>query len=80
MKAFLFSSALLTCLAAESSRRQPVPAVLRTVTDASESAAPAVAVTIRNTDTGVERKTETNAAGLYNAAILAPGQLRDTGG
>lgn len=44
-----------------------------TVTDATGSVVPAVAVTIRNTDTGVERKTESNEAGLYNAAFLQPG-------
>ncbi len=43
------------------------------VTDASGSVVPAVAVTIRNTDTGTERKTQSNDAGIYNAAFLQPG-------
>jgi hypothetical protein len=44
-----------------------------TVTDPSGSVVPAATVTIRNTDTGIERKTETSDAGVYNAAFLQPG-------
>jgi outer membrane receptor protein involved in Fe transport len=43
------------------------------VTDASGAVVPAAELTIRNTDTGSERKTETSEAGIYNAAFLAPG-------
>ena len=43
------------------------------VTDATGAVVPAVDITIRNTDTGIERKTETSDAGIYNAAFLAPG-------
>ena len=44
-----------------------------TVTDPSGSVVPGAAVTIRNTDTGIERKTETSDAGVYTAAFLQPG-------
>jgi hypothetical protein len=44
-----------------------------TVTDASGAVVPAADVTIRNTDTGIERKTQTSEAGVYAAAFLAPG-------
>ena len=44
-----------------------------TVTDPSGSVVPGAAVTIRNTDTGIERKTETSDAGIFTAAFLQPG-------
>ena len=44
-----------------------------TVTDASGAVVPAAGVTVRNTDTGIERKTQTSDAGLYSAAFLPPG-------
>ena len=44
-----------------------------TVTDPSGSVVPGAMVTIRDTDTGIERKTETSDAGLYTAAFLQPG-------
>jgi hypothetical protein len=43
------------------------------VTDPSGSVVPAATVTIRNTDMGIERKTETSDAGVYTAAFLQPG-------
>ena len=48
-------------------------AISGTVLDASGSVVPGVSVTIRNTDTGTERKTQSNDAGIYNAAFLQPG-------
>jgi hypothetical protein len=48
-------------------------AISGTITDASGSVVTGVAVTIRNTDTGTERQTESNAAGIYNATFLQPG-------
>ncbi|HYW48208.1 MAG TPA: TonB-dependent receptor [Bryobacteraceae bacterium] len=44
-----------------------------TVTDASGATVPGTDVVIRNTDTGIERKTQTDDAGIYSAAFLAPG-------
>jgi len=44
-----------------------------TVTDPSGSVVPGAAVVIRNTDTMIERKTETSDGGIYNAAFLQPG-------
>jgi hypothetical protein len=43
------------------------------VTDPSGAVVPAADVTIRNTDTGSERKTQTSGAGIYTAAFLQPG-------
>jgi len=44
-----------------------------TVTDSSGGVIAGADVTIRNTDTGIERKTQTDEAGIYNAAFLPPG-------
>src|ERR1017187_9008637 len=43
------------------------------ITDASGAVVPAANVTIRNTETGIERKTQTSEAGVYTAAFLPPG-------
>src|SRR5579864_7833852 len=45
-----------------------------TVTDPSGAAVPAAAITIHNVDTGIDRKIESNDAGVYTAAFLAPGR------
>jgi len=44
-----------------------------TILDPSGSSVPAAAVVIRNTDTGIERRTETSDAGVFEAPFLAPG-------
>ena len=44
-----------------------------TVTDPSGAVVPSADVTIRNTQTGVEQKTQTSDAGIYNAPFLPPG-------
>jgi hypothetical protein len=44
------------------------------VTDPTGALVPAADVTIRNTGTGIERKTQTTDAGSYTAAFLAPGR------
>ncbi len=44
-----------------------------TVKDSTGAVVPGVSIKILNTSTGAERKTETNAAGIFNAAFLAPG-------
>jgi len=46
------------------------------VTDPSGAVVPGAEVIIRNTDTGIERKTETSEAGIYNAAFLQPGHYQ----
>src|ERR1700733_12117111 len=43
-----------------------------TLTDPSGAVVPGAAVTLRDTDTGIERKTQTNEAGIYNATFLKP--------
>jgi hypothetical protein len=48
-------------------------AITGTVADPSGAIVPAADVIIRNTDTGIERKTQTSEAGVYSAALLAPG-------
>jgi outer membrane receptor protein involved in Fe transport len=45
-----------------------------TVTDPSGSVVPGASVVLRNAGTGIERKTETNLAGIYEAPFLQPGQ------
>jgi hypothetical protein len=44
-----------------------------TLTDPSGAFVPGAAVTIRNTDTAIERKIESNEAGIYSAPFLPPG-------
>jgi len=48
------------------------------VTDQSGAFVPGAAITIHNIATGVDRKTESNDAGLYQAAFLAPGHYKVT--
>src|ERR1019366_452358 len=43
------------------------------ITDATGAVVPAANVSIRNTDTGIERKTQTSDAGVYTAAFVPPG-------
>src|SRR6516225_201305 len=49
-----------------------------TVTDASGATVSGVTITLHQTGTGADRKTETNDSGLYNAAFLAPGHYEIT--
>src|SRR5208283_537796 len=44
-----------------------------TLTDPSGAFVPGASVTIRNTDTAIERKIESNEVGLYSAPFLPPG-------
>src|ERR1017187_9373565 len=44
-----------------------------TLTDPSGAFLPGAAVTIRNTDTAIERRIESNDAGVYSAPFLPPG-------
>src|SRR5262245_33465142 len=43
------------------------------ITDSQNAVMPGVSVTVKNTATGLERATVTDAAGAYVAASLAPG-------
>lgn len=43
------------------------------ISDPSGSSVPGAAVVIRNTDTGIERRTETSDAGIFEAPFLPPG-------
>ena len=45
-----------------------------TITDPSGSVVPEAMVTVKNVDTGIERKIATNAAGLYVASFMQPGR------
>jgi hypothetical protein len=45
-----------------------------TVTDPSGSVVPGASVVLRNAGTGIDRKTETNGAGIYEAPFLQPGR------
>src|SRR5260370_20785368 len=47
-----------------------------TVSDPSGAVVPGAAVSIRNTDTDIERKIESNEAGIYNATFLRPGHYQ----
>ena len=44
-----------------------------TVTDPTGALVPGATVIVRNTDTGIERKTETSEGGVFGAAFLQPG-------
>ena len=48
------------------------------VTDPSGAVVPAVSIIIHGIETGIDRKTDTNDAGLYHAAFLAPGHYKVT--
>ena len=48
-------------------------AITGTLTDQSGAVVPGVTITLRNPDTGSERKVETSDAGVYTAAFLQPG-------
>ncbi len=45
-----------------------------TITDPSGAAVPGASITIKNVDTGIERKLDTNDAGNYVATFLQPGR------
>src|ERR1035441_10616104 len=51
-----------------------------TLTDPSGAFVPGAAVTIRNTDTAIERRIESNEAGMYSAPFLPPGHYEVSAG
>ena len=77
-RAFLFVVAL-TCTALLAPAQNSNSADLRgTVTDASGAVVPGVNVTILNTDTGFTLDLVTNAAGIYDAVSITPGNYKVT--
>src|SRR3954468_21711878 len=64
---------LLVLFAAAAVFAQSTATVQGTITDSQNEILPGVSVTIRNTETGVERSVVTDAAGQYVAPSLAPG-------
>src|SRR5438876_5341890 len=63
---------------AGSARAQSTATLQGTVTDAQNAVMPGVTVTLKNTATGAERTTVTDAAGQFVAAALAPGTYEVT--
>src|ERR1035441_2176288 len=51
-----------------------------TLTDPSGAFVPGAAVTIRNADTAIERRIESNEAGIYSAPFLPPGHYEVSAG
>ena len=71
---------LIALLSAAVGGAQVVGAILTgTVADPSGAAVPNATVAIRNASTGIVTVTQANAAGIYSAANLLPGEytLRD---
>src|SRR5208337_4399950 len=54
--------------------------VTGTLTDPSGAFVPGATVTIRNIDTAIERKIESNEAGIYVAPFLQPGHYEGSAG
>jgi hypothetical protein len=70
----LFSLAVLGAIACLA--QAPVGSLTGTLHDASGAVMPGVAVTVTNQDTGLERKLETSAEGIFSAASLPAGNYR----
>ena len=74
MKAFLFSSLLLTCITGGLyAQNAGSGAITGTITDPSGSVIPAATVVVHNSDTGADQSLSTNSAGIYAAQFLQPG-------
>ena len=65
---------LFVLLASATAVAQSTATVQGTITDSQNDILPGVSVTIRNTETGVERSVLTDGAGQYVAPSLAPGR------
>jgi hypothetical protein len=72
-RGFLAIFALVLLAGAALAQTSGSGTIAGTLTDPSGAVVPGAAVTIRETDTGIERKTATNEAGIYNATFLKPG-------
>src|ERR1039457_5300962 len=77
LRGFLAAGGVLACLMVCPNRAFAQGAgsgtITGSITDASGAVVPAANVTIRNTETGIARKTQTSDAGVYSAAFLPPG-------
>jgi outer membrane receptor protein involved in Fe transport len=76
-----FYLAVALCLAAPpfaAAQQSTSGTISGTVTDESGAALPAVAVTVRNQGTGLERQAETDASGSYRAPLLPVGAYEVT--
>jgi len=77
LKKIVFAFALLALLALPSGQAWAQGAGSGTITgavrDPSGAAVPKASIALRNTDTGIERKTESSDAGIYVALFLQPG-------
>ena len=71
--AIAMAAVVMGLLAAGPVRAQSTATLQGTITDAQNAIMPGVSVVIRNTATGIERTSVTDAAGQYVAASLAPG-------
>src|SRR5438067_5176705 len=72
-RAGFLSLALLITGAAGRAGAQSTATLQGTVSDSQNAIMPGVSITIKNTATGLERTTVSDAAGQYVAAALAPG-------
>jgi len=71
--------AVLTCLFAFGLQAQEFRATLQgTITDPSQAAVPKAPVTLKNVETGIERKLETDDAGHYLFQFVPPGNYTVT--
>ena len=70
--------ALLLCVAAGLFAQSGSGTITGTLTDPSGAVVPSAAVVILNTNTGVERNTSTNGAGIYVATFMQPGAYQIT--
>ena len=69
----IIAAAALACLAAPVPAQVSLANVTGSVTDEGEAVIPGASVVIRNVDTGIETKSETNESGYYTLISLQPG-------
>jgi hypothetical protein len=73
-KSIFLTLALLAVAACAYAQGAGSATITGSITDPSGSIVPGTSVVIRNTDTGIERKTETGDAGIFEAPFLQPGR------
>jgi Carboxypeptidase regulatory-like domain len=74
----LVVAALSAALAASAAAQETTGTITGVAADQTGGALPGVAVTIKNTDTGIARSVVTNEAGFYTATLLPIGQYEVT--